>query len=431
MVVAGIGCSSVATPPARQSAEPVADARFLLDPSEGYPRALDPAEARELSAARDRLVAAGDVAGARSLANRLLARDPDLAAAKVLSAEADVVEGRPRIAVERLEPVVIELPEYTAAQVALGLAAERADDIPRALEAYLAGSEASEAAARRAEEIRGRAAEIVSARLGSWLGSGRLEEASAELERLEAWAPDDPLTLAAAASVARASGDELAELAALRRLVPSRAGDADLESRLGLLELEVGDAGEGLRRFESLASRFPGDPEVASGLARARFLWRLQLLPPEVRSLAGKGVLDRSDAALLLYWLFPSLRYGSAGGGRIAADVLDHPHREAIIRVANAGVLEVDDTLHRFDPARPVTRAEMLAGLLRLLALGDPPAACVGVAPNRRRDLRGICEAAARCGLIEEPAVCLPQGPVSGAWAVERSREALQRLGVE
>ncbi len=425
------GCGGVAEPPTTRAVVDVVDARLLPDPALGYPGALDPVEARELSAARDSLIRSGAVEAALALADRLLGRDPGLQPARVLAAEAMVVDGRSSEAVAELEPVVLELPGYTAAQVVLGLAAEGADDVPRAHEAFRAAAPAFAAAAERAQATRERALEIVSRRLESSLGTGRLSDAAQDLERLERWAPDDARTLESRAALARAEGDAQAELAALRRLAELGPGERELETRVALLELEAGDAGEGLRRFEELSSRFPGDPEIAAGLTRARFLWRLQLLPADVRELVGRPRLNRGETAVLLYWLFPSLRFG-ATGGRIATDVLDHPQRDAIIRVANAGVLEVDETLHQFDPDRPVTRAEVLAGLLRLLAAADPPAGCVGGdRPGARPSEERVCAAAARCGLLDESSGCLPAGPVSGSWAVERSREALQRLGVE
>jgi hypothetical protein len=179
--------------------------------------------------------------------------------------------------------------------------------------------------------------------------------------------------------------------------------------------------------YEELARRHPADRELQARLAAAKFRWRLALLPAEVRDLGERPLLTRSDFALLLYWAVPEVRYGRAAGARIAADVLDHPQREAIVRVVNLGLLDVHPTLHRFAPDAELARVDALTALLRLLAGHEGRVACVaaaGVAPARE----GACALAAGCRLIADPGDCLPGAPLSGAEALGLLERTLDLL---
>lgn len=423
------GCASAPTAPSRPDV-PASEAAFLLPPTSGYEPAVDPATRRLLADAHRRLIEQGDAAAARAAAESALAGDPDLAPAQVLLAQAELVEGLFPAAAERLRPVVADAPGYVAAQLARARALDLAGELPEAAEAY-GEVRGVPAASERHEEILPRAAEIVANRLEEALARGRVEEAREALERLEAWRRDEPGVVRARAAVAAAAGERPAELEALRRLTSLGAADEEEEVRRAVLESEVGDAGAGLRLLEELASRSPDDPELAAELAHARFRWRLQLLPGAVQELATMPELSRADFASLLFWLFPSIRYGGSGNARIATDILDHPRKDEIVRVVNAGIMGIDPSLHLFRPERSVVRREVLAALLGLLARGSPRPACLGDFRSGRASAEQVCAAAARCGLLAEPSACLPQGTVSGSWAVEAGRAAQQRLGLE
>jgi hypothetical protein len=262
------------------------------------------------------------------------------------------------------------------------------------------------------------------------LARNRLDRAREALSQLEEWAGEESITFESAAAVAAAAGDPSAELAALRALTGGGQEGRDLLERRADLELEVGDAGAGLRIVQDLVAANPGDAALEEKLARARFFWRLQLLPVETSQLIQQTELTRGDFAAILYWLFPEVRYGRAGEARIANDVLDHAHREEIVRVANLGLMDVDTSLHRFEPDRPVTRSEVLASLTRLLARRQPPLSCLGSGPVGQSS-GWICEAAAQCRLLDEPADCLPGASVSGKEAVELGRRTLELLGIQ
>ena len=212
------------------------------------------------------------------------------------------------------------------------------------------------------------------------------------------------------------------------RLAERRAEDRELLERWLDLELEVGDARQGLELAERLARRYPQDPALAEKLAFAKFRFRLGVLPERVQELAGRVELERGDQALLLFWLFPQVRYGEAGRPRIATDILDDPRREEIARVVNLGLMDVDESLHRFYPEQSLERRSLLRSLLRLLAQAEPPADCArDLAPRPSQE--AICAAAERCRLIPSVADCLPEATVSGREALGYVQRALELSG--
>jgi hypothetical protein len=248
---------------------------------------------------------------------------------------------------------------------------------------------------------------------------------------MEKWLPDETLTLESAAAVARATDNLKAELEAVAQLSARSPDNRPLAERRATLELAVGDAGAGLRVFQELAAEYPEDGQLQDQLARARFLWRLQLLPIEARDLVNRTELSRGDFAAMLYWLFPEVRYGEGRQVRIANDVLDQPYRDEIVRVVNLGIMDVDERLHQFSPTRAVTRSEALASLVRLLSRRQPPIACVGgVRSQDPPGVETVCGVGTDCGLLASAADCRPAGSVSGSEAVELSRLTLNLLGI-
>ena len=150
-----------------------------------------------------------------------------------------------------------------------------------------------------------------------------------------------------------------------RRPHPRRPAAAGAPRRAGA---RGGDPGAGLKIVQDLAARNPGDPDLARSLEAAKFRWRLSQLPKDVQGVASKPELNKGDLSVLLYWLAPQVRNSRPTAGRIATDVLDHPHREEIVRVVNLGLMEVDPTQHRFYPGSPVRRGQALRVVLRTLA---------------------------------------------------------------
>ncbi len=433
LLAAGSACTSAPPPPVRRpverAPEPLAlapaDRPYLIDPLEGYSRAVDPELRERLETAWHGLLEEGDTASATHAASELLARDPGFAAADVLAAQVDFAAGdNPRV-VERLLAVGDALPAYTASQLLLGRATERLGDIALAYSAYRAIAAHSSLALKRAGELHPRAMEIVSHRLDEAVRTQKLDEAGKQLHLLQSWGPSETISLEAARKVAMARGDRAAELQAVQELAARQPGDRKLLERRAELELAVGDPSAGLKIVQDLAARNPKDPALAQSLEAAKFRWRLSQLPRDVQDVAAKPELTKADFALLLYWLVPQVRNSRPTAGRIATDVLDNPHREEIVRVINLDLMQVDATQHRFFPGSPVRRGPALRVVLRALARFGA-AACAGNPGNL--EAGGVCEPALACSLVAADE-CDANDPLSGADGVEILRRSLKLLG--
>ena len=403
---------------------------YLLRPTEGYPLTISTAVRDELEQGYTRLVERGDTRGATQIATDLLGQNPELGSARVLAAQSLFVQGQHDQVVSSLTPVVAELSGYTAAQLLYGRSSEKLGNLVEALTAYRSVSEKSPLARSRSLDLEARATEIVGLRIEDALAKGDPARAKEELEQLQEWAPDAERTVELTAEVARALDDPAAELTALRRLTRSRPDDVQHLERRARLEMEIGDPAAGLRLLEEAVSRDPENAELAEALTRAQFVWRLQLLPPEVRDLAQSSGLTRADFATLLFWVFPEIRYGRTGDARIANDILQHPNREQIMKVVNAGIMDVDPSLHQFSPYRDLSQIEAQKAVLRILARQSPPPACLG-GGRAPRSTAEICRVSATCGLIESEADCVPTMPVDGPESMGLLRVTQELLGVE
>jgi tetratricopeptide (TPR) repeat protein len=409
----------------------VEDRPYLRSPLDGYPRGVDPATRATIDSAYRELFAGGVPATAREVAATLLAESPELDAARVLEAQADLVEGRLDETAEAMREVTRRVDDYRAALLLLGRAAEKSGRMVEAHAAYHAIESTDDAIRDAVERTVGPALDELEARVDSELANGRTSEAANAVERMRAIDSTAEPSLRAALAYGRAVGDRKIQLVAARGLAERFPGDFDLAFSRATLEVDAGDPGTGLRILQELAEAAPNDPRLADELARARFRWRLELLPEEVRSISQAQRITRAQFASLLYWLVPSVRYGAAGGGRIATDILDHPRKEEIIRVVNRGLMEVDPGLHAFSPEAPLSRLDGLEALLRLMATGGSPAGCLGGRSlGSSPSAQTVCGAAAGCGLIDADADCLPGAPVDGEWVVEAARQALNRLGI-
>ncbi|TNF71512.1 MAG: hypothetical protein EP299_11670 [Acidobacteria bacterium] len=431
LAVALVGCASRGPSGPVTSVVSSADKPYLVSPTRGYALAIDAETRRQLDEIHRTLIVEGEPALAHQRAERLLAINPGLHPASVLAAQADFVAKDYNRAIGRMRSIAEEMPEYVAAQLLLGRSSEKTGEIPRAFAAYFAVSDIEPLALKRSDEMRSRAIEIMANRINDSLDQGRLQEASRGVAQLQEWAPEEATTLQLTADVAALMEEPEAELEALRLLVGSYSQDRELVERYAELELEAGDPSLGLRALQSLSAEYPDDTELVDKLALAKFRWRLQLLPEEIRQLAELPALTRSQLASLLYWLFPEVRYGRPAEAKIASDILDDPHREEIVRVINLGLMELDTDLHQFSPDRQARRIEVLSSLTLLLNKHQPPLACMGEAPvTGASSVEFVCQLTARCGLLPSEADCLPSSVVSGATALEMCRRAQEQLGI-
>ncbi len=416
-----------------EAPKPVRDRQpYLLAPMEGYPLTVDPEVAARLDVLYQRLRDGEDLDELERLGRELLSPDggiPGFHPAVVLLAQVDYLRREDRRALEALDPIADELPDYLACQMLRGALAERLGEIVTAFEAFERGSAVNVLARQRAAELRQRAQEAVDHRLEEALRRGQIEVAETHLAWLERWIGDQRTLLEAKRRISAAAGDldgELEVVCQLAGLEESR----EYEERCGNLHLEVGDVRAGLEVFERLAEQHPDDAAIGDQLERAKFRWRLGLLPPVVRELGRKVELERADLAALLYWLVPQVRYSQVIDPPIATDILDHPQRDEILRVVDLGLMRVDETLHRFDPGATATRRMAFTALLRLLDRSPQDFACLDGAKVRLAAANSwVCETAARCRLIPEAADCLPRASISGGEALDVFRHSLDLLG--
>lgn len=418
-------------PPRAAPQQPFAtgEQNYLVDPLAGYPRDVDPGRSERLREVHRALLSNSEREAAVETAAGMLEADPSFHPAQVLIGQVELGEGEPAKVVARLLPVSDEMPQFVAAQLLLGRAAELTGDIPLAYAAFREIAARNPRAFQRIGELHPRAVEIVSNRLGEAVRQGRLEDADAQLALLKAWAPSEIRTLEGERAVAVAREDRRAELAAVKQLSALRPGERALVERRAELELAVGDPSAGLQIIQALVQQNPNDPVLAEKLAAAKFRWRVSLLPRDVQELASKTELDKADLAVLLYWMVPNVRYGRSDTGRIATDILDHPQQEAIVRVVNLGLMDVDRTLHRFSPGAPARRAAALRSLVLILARFGKSVSCLGGAGRGYPTQSEVCQAASDCGLIPAGDECNPSSALAGGEAVELIRRTLEHLG--
>jgi len=123
------------------------------------------------------------------------------------------------------------------------------------------------------------------------------------------------------------------------------------------------------------------------------------------------------------------VRYAKPSGGRIATDVLEHPQRDEIVRVVNLGLLDLDETLHRFSPGSPARRGTALRALVRVLQSFGGAACLGGDAGNPQPSQALACDLASRCQLLPPDDECQAGEALAGSDAVEMIRRALKLLG--
>jgi tetratricopeptide (TPR) repeat protein len=405
-----------------------AERPYLVSPVAAPPREADGELMRRVGAAFETELLAGDVAAASRTAADVLAIDPDLDAAHVLAGQARLASGDLAGAREALAPVVARFPGYTAARLAAARVAERLGDVVEAYAAFR-GIDDAPRAAERARELFPRVVEVLGERVHGAMGRSRLDEARADLARLQEWAPFERATFEAARAVARLASDERAELQAVRGLLAGSPGDEALMERRGELELAAGEPRAAIEIYEELLRRHPGEARLSAGVELAKFRWRLANLPEEVRQVVAKPELSRGDFAVLLYWLVPGVRAGVTSTPRIATDVVDHPQRQAIVRVINLQLMDLDENLRSFDPDGRLRRSTALRALVRTLRRSTAPPTCVAsLEANPSPSREALCAAAAACGFLTEPAECLAEAGVSGAEAADWIRRTAALL---
>jgi hypothetical protein len=387
---------------------PASVADYLMSPTRGA-SSLSPSARAEIDDAFARLLR-GDSGAARATSARLLA-DDELPAARVLAAQALFVEGDPAAARAQLQSLASQPTSSASARLLWARLAELGGEMVAAQVAYRSLGGQPAVAGRGARTTYEPAVRALVERISMGVEAGAFEGAHESLDLLRQWEPSNSQrVLESTVELARAEGDLAGELEGLRGLLADGRAESGFLLRRAELEMQVGDADAGLQAFEDLQASYPEDIRIASARAEAQVRWRLRLLPIDVQRVAAESELTRADFAVLLYWLVPGVRQSAGGNTRIATDVLDDERRDEIVRVLNRGLMEVDETLHRFGPRRTLTRGEALRSALAVAAAaGDECGAS---------ERGSVCRAAQACGLIDEGDECRAQEPARGSEAV-------------
>jgi tetratricopeptide (TPR) repeat protein len=417
-------CKTAAPPPPRPTIPPE-EREFLLNPTVAAP-SVEPFLHARIEEAYRSFDQGRSPAEVEAVARKILEAAPGVPSALVLLAQTEYLTGQYQAVVERLRPLLEEQPAYVAAAVLAGRSYERLGDELAAFEAYRGVAELDRVAGARAAELRRKAVELMTAEARQAAGESRYEDAEAILARVDALAPGLKSSLEIRLEIHRGRNQVREELAVLRQLAHLDSSRT-VRERLGQLEVDIGDVKAGLEVFEALLREQPGDAGLLAQVDRAKFRWRLERLPARVRAIARKAELTRADLASLLYWLLPPVQHSPVVDPPIAGDILNHPAQQEILRVTDLGLMEVDETLHRFNPDGASNRRATLAALLALLARQRLP--CVA-GESLAKDARAwVCRKSVECGLLGDESRCQPGSPISGTDAVDLLKACLDRLG--
>ena len=385
------GCAS-STPPSPRDA-------FPLDPREGLPGPFD----ESVDAGWKALLAGDTAAAAREFA---AARGGDSGrAAAIGRLEVLVRTGRSAEALPECAKETADPGSTLPLLVACGEAEARAGSPVTAYELY-ARAAASGGASRpglseRAQKLRPAATDALFAEADRDAAAGRFEAARAAAARAVAWEPRSGPVLVRAAAIECAAGQKDRALQYDREALSLGGLGPDQRAEAGRLALEVGDDALAVSVFDALAAE---DPRFADSAAEARLAFRISNWPEAERRAARARRITRSQAADLVWWMFPEVREARATGA-VANDVLDRRDTSALVRAVSLGLLDVDSDTHRARPDAPLTRtaaAQMMLRLARWLTGPKAPLACLKDSPGPWRGGADALRLASRCGLLSE-----------------------------
>lgn len=245
----------------RRAARLRADVALATGDLDGAERALaDAGEGPAVEFLRGRLhEARGDRDSARAFYERAAEDPAEYVRARVRLGALEIAEGKPREAIQRMEPAVQRAPgdlELVLLLVRAHLAAGSADR--------------AEEIVRQAESQRPNSPELAMAKAQIALGQGQVRRALAALTELAQQRPEDVEVLVALADAARRSGNSDAARDAYERLLRVNASHSG--ALIGLVELAV-DSGDVAAADAAITrAREGGIPDADLGAARARLL---------------------------------------------------------------------------------------------------------------------------------------------------------------
>lgn len=409
-------CATAPVPP--PAAAPQGDDRFLVDPRTGYGGTSTPQIDRRFDEAW-RFFLAGDSTTARQRFAEIVSRNPGYAPASLAQAAIDISAGdlagaRPLVA-RHLQ----KSPDWTAARIYEAEIAMRTQQTRLALTLY----EKVAATAGAPAVVRERIEQLEQRLFDELLAAARSAPPSESVALLREALNINPgareaRLLLAGRLIAMKNWEE-----ARRTLDPLLDSDPDnVEVQQALAEIDAGRGRfeEAIVRYERLVRR---DPRFRARLDAVKAQWSAANMPPQFQRAMESDSINRTDFAVLLYWLVPSVRFAqNIGAPPIAIDI-DVAGRDELIRAIAIGVLFVDPVTRRVNPFSPVTAGSMTRLTARVLTVRG--ASCARqAAPN---DAPRILAA---CG-VSDPSLTLPaEGAVNGKTAaaiMEQVNKALSR----
>ncbi len=393
-------CASSAPPPPRDA--------FPLDPREGLAGPFD----ESVEAGWKALLAGDTAAASREFA---AARGGDSArAARIGQLEVLVRSGR---SAEALSDCAKETGDAGATMpllVVCGEAEARAGSPIAAYEFYAraaaAGGAVRPGLSARAQKLLPGAADALFAEADKDAAAGRFDAARAAAARAIAWEPRSGSVLVRAAAIECAAGQKERALQYDREALSLGGLTPEQRAEAGRLALEIGDDALAVSVFDALAAE---DSRFAESAEEARLAFRISNWPDAERRAARARRVTRSQAADLVWWMFPEVREARARGA-VASDVLDRRDTSALVRAVSLGLLDVDAETHRARPDATLSRTAAAQMLLRLAGwLTGPraPMACLKDSPGPWRGGADALRLASRCGLLSESGGAAVSGP--------------------
>jgi tetratricopeptide (TPR) repeat protein len=391
---------------------------------------VSPEEAKALRTAWTDVLA-GDTAAAARRYEKLLARRPDLAAARTGFAYARLRAGRFKEAASAFASVLEGRPNDVAALVGAGSAAFRQGDVDAAVGFYRSAQAVAPDDAvvrRRLTALKLQATERRMGLAQAALERGDRETAVREYAGALHAAPEVAGVRLALADLLVAGGD-VAGAVALLEADPS--GDRQVGLKRAALLMGRQEFGRAAEVYRGLLATDPDDPAAREGERAAREGMELLSMPEEYRQIAAAARVTRADLAALVAVRVHRLQRLGPGEPRVALDIGSSWAREPIGRLLALGIMDVYPN-HTFQPGALVRRADLARAAARVLdRLGWPRSA--GPAPGDMSPSHLDYEAVTRvlgAGLMTLAASggFEPWRPVSGAEAIEVV-DGLSRLG--
>jgi len=405
---------------AKRVAVPVPEGEDYVRPAVA-PQQVSPQEAKTLGEAWSDVLAGATASAARRY-QKLLARRPDLAAARTGLAYARLRAGRLEEAASAFASVLADRPDDVSALVGAGSTALRRGDLDAAVAFYRSAQALAPDDAvvrRRVTALKLQATERRMGLAQAALERGDTDAAAREYSAALEAAPEVAPVRLALADLLAARGD-VAEALALLEADPS--GDRQVRLRHAALLMGEQEYGRAAEIYRGLLASDPADPAAREGEKAAREGLELQSMPEEYRLIPEAPRVTRADLAALVAVRVHALGRLGPGEPRVALDIGASWAREQVARVLALGIMDVYPN-HTFQPGAMVRRVDLARAASRVLdRLGWPRSA--GPAPADMSPSHLDYEAVSRvlgAGLMGLAAsgAFEPWRPVSGREALE------------